>query len=189
MKKILSLLFICLSLLLVNVFTSIKTEASESKPSVNDLFNQYYNDGYYVKDTTIYLNESAINELTQLGCWHNDVSLLERTTYYRGDALWMSNHLGGYSYYGTSGNNMTHSYVSKVGETSNTVVIQGQTMEDYYYTLYDLSIYESISWTNTNGIYKSEDSRLIEMFKAITAPCYLGFEDDKTNNYITLSYV
>ena len=139
MKKIVLVLILFLVLFgfvkLPNVGAS-----TNSVDDLNTIFDTYYNDGYYTKETKIYLNETATNELTTLNCWHNNVSLLERTTYYKGDALWMSNHLGGYSYYGTSGNNMTHAYVSSLEETSDKIVVSGKTMEEYYYTLLDLNI-------------------------------------------------
>lgn len=162
----------------------------ERTNALNELINGYYNSGVYTKETIINLNETAVTELTIQNCWHV-TSLLERVTYYNVDELWMSNHLGGYSYYGTSGSDMTHAYVKELGERTDKVAISGQTMEEYYYTLKDVVATTAQAWSvDAQGKYTSTNAEVIKWVKAIAAPCYLGFADDSlASNYITLTSV
>ena len=157
-------------------------EKTGAKYAFEDLLNGYYNDGVYTKETVINLTEEATQELKEEGYWHAGVSLLERTTYYNVNELWMTNHKDGYSYYGTKGNDMTHAYVSSLEETSDTVVVTGKTMTQYYVGLED--IVETFDvWTLTNGVYTTADAEVLEMFKAFAAPCYAG----ANSNYVTLT--
>mgnify|MGYP003294747322 CR=1 FL=1 len=162
----------------------------ERTNALNELINGYYNSGVYTKETIINLNETAVTELTIQNCWHV-TSLLERVTYYNVDELWMSNHLDGYSYYGTSGSDMTHAYVKELGERTDKVAISGQTMEEYYYTLKDVVATTAQAWSvDAQGKYTSTNAEVIKWVKAIAAPCYLGFADDSlASNYITLTSV
>jgi hypothetical protein len=157
--------------------------------NLNTLTASYYNEGVYTKATVINLTEDAMNELatkyTNKG-FHASVTELSRTTYYNGGALWMSREDGKYSYYGTSGTDMTNGVVAAVGETSDRVVVKGKTMEEYYITLADIVATSAHAWTYANGVYTTTSEEVLKWFKAFTAPCYLGF-DDVTANYITFT--
>ena len=110
-------------------------------------------------------------------------------TYYKDDALWMTNEYDKYSFYGTDENgDLTNGIVNAIGDTVNTVAIKGISMEDYYITMRDIKAKINHSWTYNNGVYSSSNSEVIEWFKAFTAPCYLGF-DQKTKNYILFDRV
>ena len=156
---------------------------------LNTLISPYYNNGVYRKDTVINLKEDAMNELatqyTNKG-FHASVTELTRTTYYNGGSLWMSREDGKYSYYGTSGSDMTNGVVATVGETSDRVVVKGKTMEEYYVTLADIVATSAHAWTYANGVYTTTHTDVLDWFKAFTAPCYLGL-DAKTANYITFT--
>lgn len=153
-----------------------------TRNSLDKLFNKYRHNGVYSKETNIYLNENSINEISSI--FHSNSTLLERTTYYNKDKLWMTNELSMYSYYGTdSQGNMTNGNVKNVGETCENIAISGISMEDYYITMNDIIAKNQDNWSLEDNVYKSNSSVVIEWFKNFTAPCYLGF-DDKTINYI-----
>ena len=160
-----------------------KIGAEDVNTSLNALVTKYYHAGVYQKDTVIYLKDDATFELSSI--FHAGVDTLERTTYYNDDALWMSRDDGKYSYYGTSGSDLVNAVVDTVGDTTGSkVVITGQTMEEKYYTLYDVKE-SAATWTLNEGVYSSTDLTLIEVFKGFTAPCYLGF-NDTTSKYVDL---
>ena len=63
---------------------------------MKELFNKYYNNGSYKRDTVINMNDAAKNELIK--CFHAESNLLIRDTYFVGGELWMLNEAGTYSY-------------------------------------------------------------------------------------------
>lgn len=170
---------------------------------INTLIGNYYAEGYYIKDTTINLTSDAVNELlTYDNGFHNDASDLVRTTYFTPQDLWMTNNDGVNSGYGTDSNgNLTH-FTYRNGVKYNEVIasvkpndISGTNwtssengMEGYYLTLKDINATESQEWMVCDEVYSSSDEELIELFKAITAPCYKGFKND-LSNYIIFSGV
>ena len=60
-------------------------------------------------------------------------------------------------------------------------------MNEYYVGLEDIIATNDHSWTVENGVYYTEAAEVIDWFKAFTAPCYLGFDNDKAANYISLA--
>lgn len=206
-KKTLKLM--CLSALLVvgslATINTVNTQAEDVVSNLNTLVEKYYNEGSYVKGTTINLTAGAVNELkTYNKGFHAGASTLVRTTYYEGNALWMSRGNGTYSYYGTDeAGNLTSgsSETAKVAPETVTLAVEKGTntetgtwhdevggMEGYYITLKDVVASEAHAWTVEEGVYSSSSEEVIEWFKAITAPCYLGFQND-TSNYIDLERV
>lgn len=169
----------------MNCFVKIK--ASDTISEINKLIEYYSHNLVYKKESTIYLNETSSFELTSI--FHANSGVLERTTYYSHDELWMTNGEGKYSYYGTDEDgNLTHDTVNYIGETSNKIAIKDVSMEEHYYTLKDLVAVKEQNWTLNAGIYSSSNMELIEWFKGFTAPCYLGF-NDLTANYIDFERV
>lgn len=161
-------------------------KANDIVTSLNELIKTYVHNGHYVKDTVINLNEEASIELDTI--FHAKSMVFERKTYYKDDALWMTNENGKYSYYGTSEDNLTNGVVDMLCETKETIVFKGQGMEEYYYTLKDVVANEEDNWQLIDNVYSSTSSKMIEIFKGFTAPCYLGF-NEKTENYIDLTSV
>ena len=103
MKKVLKGLAV--SLLAAVTFTNVAgVRAAEEIPttdeSVQGLFDKYYSEGIYEKHTSINMTEDAVLESIQY--FHAKSTVLNRTTYYADDALWMSRGNGSYSYYGTA---------------------------------------------------------------------------------------
>lgn len=202
MSKIKKILVICFTFGLLmgsNNVKGIEVNAGTIEITLNDLVNEYYNYGYYQKDTSIYLTETAKQEVIVHSGFHNDVSELERTTYFTGNELWMTNESGSInSGYGTNEDgNMTH--FSKNGDVKVVDYVVDKShpnwhnkdedgMEGFYITLKDVKLTESQVWSLDGGSYISRDSVVIEWFKAITAPCYIGFEE-ATKNYIDFSHV
>lgn len=182
----------------------VKVNADESETaSLNTLVEKYYNSGYYVKNTNIYINEPTQFELKSI--FHAESAELERTTYYAPDALWMSRgkEVEGvkYSYYGTDEEgNLTNATVDtalvypqnagvavkKGVNTATQTWSEDDGMEGYYVTLKDLiDKYNESDWTLENNVYSSSSSSVIDLLKGFTAPCYLGF-NKQTSNYIDL---
>ena len=175
------------------------TVIDEDANAVNELISSYYDSELaYTKNTEIFLNSEAIAELDLLGCWHAGSTILKRTTYYRGDSLWMSSENGNYSYYGTAYDGTTPVGVT-YASTKNPlrtpaetkVVLSGEgknSMNEYYVGLEDIVATDTHGWELLNGEYVTTNSEVISWFKAFTAPCYLGFEDDSiASNYIYLT--
>ena len=164
-----------------------EVSAEDNVSAVNSLVNSYAHGYRYQKDTIINFTEEAALELSSI--FHAGSTVLERTTYYNDDELWMSNGKGSYSYYGTSENGLTNASNVELGTTSDKVVIAGKTMEDHYYTLRDVvATAEQDVWEVNDGVYSTTDDGMIEVFKGFVAPCYLGF-DKTTENYVIFTGV
>ena len=170
------------------VIHSMKFVDPENRPAptLRELMLTYYNNGTYQRDTEIFINEASVAEL--INYFHAQSTLLERTTYFNGDALWMTNEAGTYSYYGTLGNDMTGGRVANVGDTTNSIALAGTTMEKHYTTMFDIKDLAA-SWTCEDGVFTSEDERVIKAFLDFTAPCFLNSSDAKSANYFTLTKV
>ena len=205
MKKIVSLFILLCVIFLLSYSVKASDKPTANVDELNMLVNSYYNEGVYTKETTIYLTETAVAELVEHGKFHNNVDILERVTYFTKDALWMSHgdRDTKYSYYGTLGSDMTSGIVDNVGDTVNSIAVKKPTsvqnqglwrnldedgMEGYYWTVKDIVATTEHEWSYSNGKYTSTNAKVIELFKAITAPCYVGFEPE-TENYIILSSV
>ena len=155
--------------------------------SLTSLISKYYNNGTYNRHTIINLNEAAQNEL--ISCFHAKVNKLERNTYFTKNALWMENEEGTYSYYGTSGNDLTGGRVSEIGKTVDTIALKDVGgMEEYYTTLKDIMGSTNVKWTNNNGVWTCSEESVIEQFLAFTAPCFLGLNESNAN-YFSLTGV
>ena len=196
MKKAFLFLFVVLFLVMLgsNVAPSASETNNENTIMLNDIISRYVDESLtYTKETKIFLNESASNELLVNGGFHADADILERTTYYKGSELWMSRDDNQYSYYGTAEGNTGVTYASVdtplVTPTDAKVVLSGEgknSMNEYYVGLEDIIAKDSHNWTYANGVYTTTSEEVIEWFKAFTAPCYLGFTTKEVKNYITL---
>ena len=168
MKKILAILSVCLIGILVSANLLINSSAEETNvEKLTELLADYYNSGSYKKRTEIYLTEKTVSELEDY--FHDNCTILERTTYYNGNELWMSRgkEVEGvtYSYYGTAYNGENAVGVTNAATTEKlvtpakaSIVLSGEgkeSMEDYYVTLKDISedLYENVEWTYENGVY------------------------------------
>ena len=172
---------------------------TSSSSDLQSLLNRYVSSGKYVKKSVINLNNTAKDEIKQY--FHAGISDAKRTTYYNGNALWMTNDEGTInSGYGTdSKGNMTHFKLnSDSSQTVDyTVEIPSKTgMEGFYVTPNDFAEvgYFSNKWAysynvgytyDLSGGYQSgEVSKVLSDFIAVAAPLLL--EDIYTSNYITL---
>ena len=203
MKKILIVLSLCLIGILAtaNLLNNSSAEATDNE-SLVELLSDYYNNGSYKKRTEIYLTESAASELKKY--FHAGSTILERTTYYNGNELWMSRgkEVDGvtYSYYGTAYDGEKEIGVTNAATTEKLVTpanapiaLTGdgkESMENYYVTLKDISEanYENIEWTYTNGVYSTTDPNVITNFRLFTAPCFLEITAENIN-YLQFSKV
>ena len=144
----------------------------------------------------INLNEEAQQEAAAY--FHAQCNILERTTYYNGNELWMTNASGTVnSGYGTDVNgNMTHFYYQndqKVVDYTVSIPNKGG-MEEYYYTLKDLLELDYNEWNYSNGVYtyqpvNGDNSDVwFTIFRDITAPCFLN-ADLNSKNYVLFSKI
>lgn len=197
MKKVfISIISCVLVLFTVSFFISANAdENTDANAAAFELFTKFYNDGSYKKDTKIYINENVMKEVENY--FHSKVTILERTTYYIGDELWMSNG-NGYSGYGTSNGELTRFAVSRSREkgTEKSAGIAGG-MEAYYCTLddfvkgthnsthVDAPITLNQGWESINGVLASYSKDVFQGYRLFTAPLWLYTEESK--NYIDFS--
>ena len=177
------------------VLTNNNSVSAKEVPTAKEVFTDYYNSGVYKKNTTIHLNDEGVADLAVH--FHVENHLV-RTTYYEGDALWMSrgDEKDGvsYSYYGTAYDDLGEacgvtngtSYEPLVEPEKTSVVLKGkgkESMEAYYTTLFDLVNSDS-EWTYQNGVYTSKDSEVLKYFLDFTAPClYSSIIDSNVFSY------
>lgn len=158
----------------------VDTVETNYNKEVNQLFNKYYDNGIYVKDTIINLTDAAKDDL--INYFHASVNILERTTYYSNDELWMSRGDGKYSYYGTNSSGLTNATAITPYETPSNlkVVITGTTMLDYYTTLEKIKTNDAV-WKKEGNVYYTTDPVVLKYYLDFTAPCLL--EDIFNSNY------
>ena len=87
MKRILCVLTMIFTLAVLLSVNTVRVEAGES--ATKNLFEEYYNGGFYTKDTVINISQETADELNRLNLFHAGVNELVRTTYYDGGSLWM----------------------------------------------------------------------------------------------------
>ena len=192
MKKALKL--VAFGLLGAMAFTNTSHVKANEVPvdeAVKGLFETYYADGVYTKDTSIYMTEDAVLESIQY--FHAGATQLVRTTYYADDALWMSRGNGTYSYYGTSydGNGDAAGVTNATATTplvhpeNARVVLSGtnkESMENYYVTMKDFKEHNHEGkWSVVDGVYTTTDATLVDYFRLFTAPCILDTSGAASN--------
>ena len=214
MKKIIMIsVFSFLCFLLGLSFSTTATFAAEetNENNLKVLLSSYYGDGTYKKDTKIYVDESKVKEDLE-AYFHAEVMVMERSTYYTKDALWMSRDKetvdSTYSYYGThytdgvadGVTNATSESPLIAPETPNIVLFGDykNSMEEYYVTLDDFIKGSHISshtgdktialnegWSvDENGVYLNETTDVLDGFRLFTAPLWLG-KTKENANYIS----
>lgn len=179
------------------------TYSPDPSLELKELISGYYHEGVYAKQTDIYLKENVETDLKTY--FHGgSIPTLSRTTYYIGDALWMENGSADsnkkYSYYGTSGNDMTSGRVAEVGDVVDNIAVKGQTMEQYYATLYDFiegthnSVHSNnqdldltAGWSkDENNVFTSSDADVLDGFRLFTAPLWIG-KNSNNENYLSFT--
>ena len=149
---------------------------------VEDMLKTAYNNGRYKRTTSIKLDKTNAAYDAEV-YFHASVDMLDRTTYFDNNLLWMQEANSGYS---TDNDGKMNHFTFENGIKSIDYTVQNSTgMEDWYVTLKDISesINENQGWeeSTTSGVYKSSDKSLINLFGSFTAPCFLGFEGDSEN--------
>lgn len=200
-NKLLIMLLAIVSLFAVALSANANDDANNEVVvnELNELLNYYYDNGTYTKHTKIYVNTEKVQE-DFASYFHAECTDVERTTYYDGDALWMSRGPEGegvkYSYYGTH-------YVDGVakGVTNATtdeplvhpenprVVLSGEgknSMNEYYVTLDDIFATAAEGWQkDSSGVYYTSDANVLDDFRNFVAPLWLNTE--KSRNYLHFS--
>lgn len=180
------------------VRTNDETKASEvnANAAVKELLSNYYNEGVYIKDSSIKFDSDKLGELSQY--FHAGSTILDRTTYYNGNSLWMTRDKGHseFSFYGSAANNggVTNATAPSLAIPTNfSIALSGEgkeSMENYYVTLKDISeaTYDNV-WTNKDGVYTTSDNEIINNFRLFTAPCFLNYEEngDELANYLNFT--
>ena len=206
MKKVLKYLIVCLvGIGFVFISNSVRTKATDSgdvESNVKALLTKYYNDGTYIKESQINLNDEAVSEGIQF--FHAKSTELERTTFYKGDSLWMSRGIKDeYSYYGTAYDGETAIGVTNATASSPLstpedakVVLSGdgkESMENYYVTMSDfVELTYEMGWQEKDGVYSyipdnvANNDVVFTKFRLFTAPCYLD-PTEENSNYLTFA--
>ena len=188
MKIIKKLFLVALSAGLLSVPTLNNANAADTTvDDLNKLVTKYYNNGVYTKKTQIDATEAFKNDIATY--FHGTSVQLDRTTYYKGNALLMGDFDGGFdeinSGYGTetSTGKMTHFVyntdknstkidytVSKTHKNWHNSNLDG--MEGFYFTLHDMTSSDYFkNWTaNTYTVENANDPYLAD-FLNFTAPC------------------
>lgn len=163
-----------------------KPEVVLPHQSLTSLVSSYFNEGLYVRNTTINMDTTNLSVMDELyNAFHAHSLYTERTTYFYPDnELWMTNAEGTInSGYGTAASGeMNHFYYENGVKVVDYTVAGTTGMEDYYTTLKDIVIAKEQGWAEENGVYKSEDADLIDLFLDFTAPCFLNFTE--TNAHV-----
>ena len=202
-------LFLILSISLGLILSTNNFAKAEETADNNleSLLADYYGDGTYKKDTQIFIDkEKVASEIYTY--FHDKVAILERTTYYSKDALWMSRDNGEYSYYGTSYDGNTQNGVTNATAKYPLVTPDGakkvlsgtnkNSMEEYYVTLDDFingthtsahtndeTIVLNKEWSvDDNGVYSNVTEGVLDGFRLFTAPLWLGKTENNANYII-----
>ena len=114
-----------------------KVSATDNSTNAQKLMNSYYNAGKYSKHTEIFYIGAAGGSYDS-SCFHAGVGNLIRDTEYVPDKLYMTNSEGTInSGYKDVDGGMAH-YKKVDGEEVIDYTVKNTTVEDYYYTLFDL---------------------------------------------------
>lgn len=159
---------------------SVTFHSIDLMSNISGLLTKYYNNGSYVRNTTINLTEAAKADLKPY--FHVGANTLVRTTYFEGSELWMSRGNGTYSYYGSQNGYLTSGSATEAKVTPETVTnaIANSSMEQHYTTMYDIKDLD-VEWTYENGVYTSTDEKAKKAFLDFTAPCFLNFSKENSN--------
>lgn len=170
--------------------TAATTYYAKFELVVFDLFNEYYNNGSYTKETTIYVDAEKVND--DAGRYfHAQASDLVRKTVYTEGKLVMTTteHPEEVGYKNVDGNMVRFHVVD--GVEKNDFSVKNTTVEDYYVTLFDFmsgvagSTYGKFDlasgWTYESGIYKNSSKDVLEAFRLFVAPMWINTD----TNYIT----
>ena len=212
MKKIIIGFFAILSLaasasLMVNKNTEVNAEGGNANLEVNEIFKGFYNNGVYVKDTQIFVDENKVKNAVLedndalINHFHGGHITLNRTTYYEEDELYFSYGSG----YGTDTaevDGQTVTYLTRF--TMKDGVKQGEYtiydlpgMEEYYCTLDDFvkgahdsnHVEEPLDltdWHLEGNVYASTNDDILEAFRLFTAPTWLN-KTPSNANFITFA--
>lgn len=188
-----------LSVFVVTILVGANEEVNNDEVIVNELnelLEYYYDDAVYTKHTKMYVDASKISADIE-DYFHASCTDIERTTYYKGDALWMSRGPEGegvkYSYYGThyvdgvaSGVTNATANLPLVTPENARVVLSGEgknSMNEYYVTLDDIFASLLDGWKKDNsGVYYTSNEAVLDKFRNFVAPLWLNTE--KSANYI-----
>ena len=174
---------------------------------VKSILEDFYNEGYYIKDTKINISNEVKEEIQKY--FHASCVSLQRTTYYEGNSLWMNNDQGVNSGYCNVDNGNINDLKTinpnvKVGDMAHFYKLNNENkydytvdkthrnwvddnedgMEGFYITLKDvIEKSGSVEWSVNDNIYTTTNEKMIEYFKLITAPLWIG-DESNGNQYV-----
>ena len=150
---------------------------------VKELFTRYYNNGTYTKDSVLYVNKLAEEEVGKY--FHASADVKYRKTVYTSTGLSMTTSVDGSNYsleasvYTNIGNNEG---VAHTGAGGNYTYTAKKSVEDWFVTLFDFKELTTSGWTYSNGIYShtltpaaaTEEADLTRMAREFVAPMWLA---------------
>ena len=183
-KKILFSVFMIAAMAVMSLVL-VDAAAGDADTEAQGLFNTYYNNGTYTKQTVINVKDSTTDEVKAY--FHAGANALERTTYYTPGELWMTNADNTInSGYGTGDGYTTHfKKVDGVNKVDYTVkgVKDGRdwtSMETAFVTLFDLK--GSTGWDKSGKVYVNTTNEVLEQYREFVAPMWLSGAE--TENYV-----
>lgn len=183
-KKILFSVFMIAAMAVMSLVL-VDAAAGDADTEAQGLFNAYYNNGTYTKQTVINVKDSTTDEVKAY--FHAGANALERTTYYTPGELWMTNAEKTInSGYGTGDGYTTHfKKVDGVNKVDYTVKGKKDgrdwtSMESAFVTLFDLK--GSTGWDKSGNVYFNTTNEVLEQYREFVAPMWLSGEE--TKNYV-----
>ena len=168
---------------------------------VQSWIEPYYNDGVYTKKSEIYLNENADVDLEEVIHFDDKQPLrLNRTTYYKDNALFMSNldgTIGGEgqinSGYRTEGSDLRHFTLNSNNEPVNDWKVSNTSLKEFFVTLDKFNgegYFDNWKLSATEATFdvnqSNKNSETVKDFINFAAPCLEFVFTEKYENYFNL---
>ena len=149
------------------------------RTSVSALFNSYYNDGSYTKDSILYTNEMSDAETKKY--FHASADIKYRRTVYSSNGLTMTTSTDGDTYSGESTYTNDNGKVKHTG-IGGTYTVNKASVEDWFVTLYDFKNASAEGWSYDNGVYSYDlkaatattEDEMTRMAREFVAPMWLA---------------
>ena len=147
--------------------------------NIHALFNSYYNDGSYTKDSILYTNEMSDAETKKY--FHASADIKYRRTVYSSNGLTMTTSTDGDTYSGESTYTNDNGKVKHTG-IGGTYTVNKASVEDWFVTLYDFKNASAEGWSYDNGVYSynlkaataTTEDEMTRMAREFVAPMWLA---------------
>lgn len=193
MKKGLLLVLLALVCLLFSLPTN-EVEAAEvdADAAVKLLFEEYYNNGTYTKDSVLNVNSATMEEVQVY--FHNSQDVRYRKTEYTPEGLTMTTSVEGTTYENESTYTNGNNCVNHTGFGGDWTVTEYTSVEEWFVTLKDFSETTLTGWTVEGGVYTyaltattlETEHAMTTMAREFVAPMWLAPNADNYN-YVTFT--